>query len=177
MRKRRDPARVFGKMYDEVIKAGKVERVSPNGSDFAAHVRRAERILIEARNPADPPTSTPAWYARRIIYQAVQLQAERDRGDMDAVIETAVYFGMLLRELAITVKHGGAVAFHAEQAEVLSTANTSRTNEAKVKISKLQAKANQVWKRHPTFSAKSVAGIIAGEENPNTVRRKIRKPK
>ena len=103
-------------MYDEVIKAGKVERVSPNGSDFAAHVRRAERILIEARNPADPPTSTPAWYARRIIYQAVQLQAERDRGDMDAVIETAVYFGMLLRELAITVKHGGAVAFHAEQA-------------------------------------------------------------
>ena len=61
MRKRRDPARVFGKMYDEVIKAGKVERVSPNGSDFAAHVRRAERILIEAGNPADPPTSTPAW--------------------------------------------------------------------------------------------------------------------
>ena len=82
-----------------------------------------------------------------------------------------------VRELAITVKHGGAVAFHAEQAEVLSTANTSRTNEAKVKISKLQAKANEVWKRHPTFSAKSVAGIIAGEENPNTVRRKIRKPK
>ena len=40
--------------------------------------------------------------------------------------------GMLLRELAITVKHGGAVAFHAEQAEVLSTANTSRTNEANV---------------------------------------------
>jgi hypothetical protein len=64
-----------------------------------------------------------------------------------------------------------------EQAEVLSTANTSRTNEAKVKISKLQAKANEVWKRHPTFSAKSVAGITAGEENPNTVRRKIRKPK
>ena len=177
MSKRREPAAVFGKIYEAAIRAGEVERVSPNGSYYAAHVARAERIVVEAGNPVDPPTSTPAWYARRILYQSVQLEAERDRGDIDAVIETAMTIGMLLRELAITVKHGGAVAFHAEQAEVLSTANTSRTNEAKVKISKLQAKANEVWKRHPTFSAKSVAGIIAGEENPNTVRRKIRKPK
>src|SRR5215204_4207453 len=44
--------------------------------------------------------------ARRILYQSVQLEAERDRGDIDAVIETEMTIGMLLRELAITVKHG-----------------------------------------------------------------------
>src|SRR5215207_1252443 len=59
MSKRRDPARVFGKMYDEVIKAGKVERVSPNGSDFAAHVRRAKRILIEGGEPVRPADQHP----------------------------------------------------------------------------------------------------------------------
>jgi hypothetical protein len=176
MSNRRDPAAVFGKIYEAAIKAGEVERVSPNRSYYAAHLARAERILVEAGNPADPPTSTPAWYARRILYQSLQLETERDRGDIDAVIETAVTIGMLLRELAVTQKHGGAVAFHAEQAEVLSTANTSRTNKAKATSSTWQAKANEAWKRHPTYSVKRVAEIIAGGANPNTVRRKIRKP-
>jgi hypothetical protein len=173
---KRDASPIFGKIYKDAIEAGKVERASPNGSDFASHVRRAERTLLEAGCPADPPVSTPSWYARRIIYQAVQMQDEYNRGEFEAAIETALVVGMLVRDLAAVQNHGPAVAFHAEQTETLSTANTERTNKARKKAASWQAKADEVWKRNPTFSNQRVAELIANGANIDTVRRKIHKP-
>jgi hypothetical protein len=177
MSKRRDPAEVFGKIYEAAIQASKEGRAQPNTSGgLPGLVARCRRILTEAGNPTDPPPSTPGFYAKGIVGLAQQLEAERKRCDIDAIIDTAMTIGMVLREFALSVKHGGAVAFYAEQASVLSAANAARTDESKAMRARWQADANRVWEKNPRLSRLDVAKKIAAGANIDTVRKAIRKP-
>ena len=94
----------------------------------------------------DPPTSTRLVRTAHHLPSWRSCKAERDRGDMDAVIrEEQCTLVRLLRELAITVKHGVRLPFTPqEQAEVFfDRENTSRMNEARSRSQNCKPRRNR----------------------------------